>query len=343
MKYLPLLLGVLLLIVRYTTTRPIYHEGDRVRVSSEVTSLTKIAGLRIKFPPGSEINYGDYVVVEGKVKNGELSNPIIKETKASNNILINIRQKLINSFKNSLPILDGELVGGIVIGAKSDLDKDFYNKLINTGTSHVVVASGMNVTMTAGFIMALLLNFMARRKAIFITLIAILIYCYIAGFEAPIVRAAIMSFFAFSAQLLGRVVSTIRILFITAFIMLFITPDWLTDISFILSFSTTLSMILFEAKINRLIHFVPSILKDSLSTSLSAQILAAPIIFFTFGRINLFSPLINAMVLWTVSPIMIIGGVGAIISLIIPSVGEMIILLAYPLTRWFITVVSLLG
>lgn len=343
MKYLPLLIAVFLLIVRYTTTRPIYHEGDRVRISSEVTSLTKLAGLRIKFPPASDIRYGDYIVVEGKIKNGELSYPIIKEIKASNNILIKVREQIISSFKNSLPTLDGELVAGIVIGAKSDLDKNFYNKLINTGTSHVVVASGMNVTMTAGFIMAVLLNFIERRKAIVITLFAILIYCYIAGFEAPIARAGIMSFFAFSAQLMGRIVNTIRILFVTAFIMLFLNPDWITDIGFILSFSTTLSMILFNAKVARLIRFVPGIIKDSLSTSLSAQILAAPVIFLTFGRINPISPLINALVLWTVSPIMILGGIGAIISLLIPSIGQVVILLVYPLTTWFISVVNLFG
>ncbi len=125
--------------------------------------------------------------------------------------------------------------------------------------------------------------------------------------------------------------------------MIFIRPDWLGDIGFILSFATTLSMILFESKINRLIHFVPDVFRESLSTSLSAQLIASPIIFFSFGRVNLFSPLINALVLWTVAPIMVIGGIGGLIGILSEQLGSFVLLLVYPLTHWFVFVINLFG
>ncbi|HEX6977358.1 MAG TPA: ComEC/Rec2 family competence protein [Patescibacteria group bacterium] len=343
MKYVIYFLLILLLLVHFFTTRPAYHEGDKVRITSQVTSLTKLADLRIKFPAFPEVHYGDFVVVEGLVANGELKDVVLKDLKVSNNIFLTLRSRILDFYNKSLPPLDSQLTAGIVIGAKSNLDSSFYSKLKNTGTSHVVVASGMNVTLTAGFIMAITLKFIKRRRAILITLLAILIYCYIAGFEAPIVRAAIMSFLAFTAQIVGRVANTLRILFLTAFVMIFIVPSWLTDIGFILSFSTTLSMILFEKKINRLIHSVPNIIRESLSTSISAQIMAAPIIFFTFGRFNPFSPIINAFVLWTVTPIMVIGGIASIVGIIFQPLGKAILLLIYPLTQWFIFVINLFG
>lgn len=343
MKYTFYFLLIFLLIIRFITTRPIYHEGDKIRITSQVISLTKIAGLKVKFPVFPEVHYGDYVVIEGRIIEGELKDPVLKDLKVSNNIFINLRKKIVDFYNNSLPTPYSSLVAGIVIGAKSDLPKDFYNKLISTGTSHVVVASGMNVTMTTGFIMAILLTFISRRKAILATLVAILIYCAIAGFEAPILRAAIMSFLAFSAQLVGRVANTLRILFLTAFIMLFIQPNWIIDIGFILSFATTFSMILFEKKINRLIHFVPNIIRESLSTSISAQITAAPIIFITFGRFNLLSPIINALVLWVIAPVMVIGGIAGMVGIVFEQLGRIILLLAYPLVYWFVFIINLFG
>ncbi len=340
MKYLLWLSLLSLIFLRYIATRPIYKEGDKIRISTQVASTTKIAGLRVKFPSYPEVHYGDYIVVEGKVEKGELKNIKIKDLKVSNNIFISLRKKILDLYNTSLPATDAALTAGIVIGAKSDLPKDFYNKLIATGTSHIVVASGMNVTLVAGFVLSVLLKTTKRRKALIITLVAILIYCAIAGFEAPIVRAAIMASLAFLAQILGRVANTVRILFLTALFMLAVNPSWFTDIGFILSFATTLSLILFEKKVNRMIHFVPNILRENLSTSISAQIFASPIIFLTFGTFNPISPIINALVLWTVTPVMIIGGIGALIGLIFEPLGRLVILLVYPLTQYFIFIIN---
>jgi hypothetical protein len=86
---------------------------------------------------------------------------------------------------------------------------------------------------------------------------------------------------------------------------------------------------------------VPGIFREGFSTSLAAQIGVAPILFVTFGQFNLLSPIINALVLWTIPPITIIGGIGGIIGLMIPFFGKLILLLSYPLTSWFIWIVEL--
>jgi len=98
---------------------------------------------------------------------------------------------------------------------------------------------------------------------------------------------------------------------------------------------------LFERKIAHLVRFVPGIFREGFSTSLAAQIGVAPILFVTFGQFNLLSPIINALVLWTIPPITIIGGIGGIIGLMMPFFGKLILLLSYPLTSWFIWIVEL--
>ena len=71
----------------------------------------------------------------------------------------------------------------------------------------------------------------------------------------------------------------------------------------------------FREKNKKGLYGVPEILKEGLSTSLAAQIGVAPILFVTFGQFNILSPLINALVLWTVPYIMILGSVGGVVGL----------------------------
>jgi hypothetical protein len=67
---------------------------------------------------------------------------------------------------------------------------------------------------------------------------------------------------------------------------------------------------LFEKRLRKALKFTPEVLKEGLSTSFAAQIGVAPILFVTFGQFNILFPLINALVLWTIPYIMILGSVG---------------------------------
>ena len=127
----------------------------------------------------------------------------------------------------------------------------------------------------------------------------------------------------------------------SAFIMLMLNPGYLGNLGFILSFTATASLMLFESKVRSLIYFVPRIFREGLSTSLAAQIGVAPILFYNFGELNLLSPLINALVLWTIPYITIIGAIGGVMGLAVPLIGRLILFAIYPLTEYFVFVVSI--
>jgi competence protein ComEC len=233
------------------------------------------------------------------------------------------------------------LIAGVVLGSKGTLSSEFYNQTKIAGVAHVIVASGTNVTFVVSFLMGVLTLFLPRRKAILFVILGIILYLFLSGFDAPLVRAAIMSSFIFLGQETGRLVSTWRIFFLTAGIMLLYNPDWALDIGFVLSFVSTGSLMLFEKRIRVWLARVPVILKEGLSTSLAAQIGVAPILFVTFGQFNIWSPIINALVLWTIPYIMILGSAGGVVGLIWPFLGKMVLWLSYPLLWWFSTVVSI--
>lgn len=352
MKYLIFPLLILLIAARVFMERPVFKNGDFVRITASVLSdpvrypssqFLKVAGLKMHLPLFPGVSYGDRIVVEGVVKDGKLEKPELIKIGSGKTILSGVRNSIISFYQSSLPEPEAGLLAGIVIGAKGALSLDFYDKTKFVGVAHVVVASGTNVTFVASFLMGVFTLFWPRRKAIGFVIVGIVLYLFISGFDAPLIRAALMSSVLFLSQETGRLASSWRVLLLTAGMMLVYNPWWIFDIGFILSFVSTASLMAFEARIRRFLKIVPEILKEGLSTSLAAQIGVAPILFVTFGQFNIWSPVVNALVLWTVPYLMVLGSVGGVLGSALPGVGRTVLYLAYPMLWWFVKVVSVFG
>lgn len=352
MKYLFWGVLVSLVFIRYFSTKPHYIDGQKLRIEGVVRQepsrfsyhqKISLAGIDVYLPKYPQIYYGDRVVVEGVVKKGQLENAVLVLKEEERGVFSGFRKRVVGFFQKTLPEPHAALVAGISLGAKGSLPKDFWDNLTKTGTAHVVVASGMNVSLVASFLIGILVIFLQRKKALILALAGIWIYTFISGFEAPIVRAAIMGSIAFSAQELGRVYSAWRALVVTGLILLIIVPGWLTDLGFVLSFVATASILVFQRRIDKFFSFVPRVVRGDFSTTLAAQVGVSPILFVTFGQFNLLSPVINVLVLWTIPVITVLGIVGGIVGLILPVLGRGILFLSFPLTSWFIAVVGLFG
>jgi ComEC/Rec2-related protein len=341
---------ILLVILRYFSVRPVHKNGDKLRITTTVYSdpirydtsqYLKLVGLKVYLPKFPEIFYGDKIVVEGVVEEGKLVDPVLVKVSESDNFFIDLRHNLISFYQSAFPEPYPGLIAGITLGSKGSLSNDFWEKVRKTGVAHVVVASGMNVTFVASFLMGVMTLFFSRRKAIAFVILGIVLYLFISGFEAPLIRAAVMGVIAFSAQEFGRLVSAWRALIMSGLGMLLYNPLWIVDLGFILSFVATASLLVFESGIRKRLEFVPNFLREGLSTSLAAQIGVTPILFVTFGQFNILSPVVNALVLWTVPYVMIIGAIGGILGLLIPVLGKTVLYLSYPFVWWFSSVVTL--
>lgn len=341
---------LVLVLVRVVTTRPNLPEGKTVKITGTINQepvvysyyqKVNLSGVKIFLKKYPEVSYGDKVSVIGEVTDGEIGNANLISLDQKVLPFSSVRQQIISFFQKYLPEPHASLVAGTVLGSKRSIPDSFWQEIKKVGVAHVVVASGMNVTLVSGFLLSLLLLFVSRRKAVILAAVSIWIYVLLSGFDAPLVRAAVMGSIVFLGQFLGRVASTIRVLVITSLIMLIIVPGWINDLGFILSFMATFSLILFQPKVERYVSFLPGFLKEGLSTSLAAQIGVVPILFVTFGNFSLVSPLVNALVLWTVGPIMVIGILAGGIGLLFPAIAKFVLYLTYPLTAWFIGIVRL--
>ena len=348
-QFISILIIIILIILRYFLLLPIYKQGDSVRITTRIYSdpiryetaqYIKLENLKTYLPLFPEINYGDEVVVVGVVDGDKLKNPKLLSVNQNKNLTAKFRNNLISFYQSVLPEPYAGLIGGILLGNKGGLTSNFWQMVKSTGVAHVVVASGTNVTFIANYIFAIAIFFIPRRKAIWFVMLSILLYLFISGFEAPLVRAAIMVSTVYLAQLIGREINSWKVLLATVLVMLLVKPTWIGDIGFILSFVSTASLILFESRIRKKITFLPPFLKEGLSTSLAAQIGVTPILFVTFGQFNIWSPIVNMLVLWTIAPIMVIGAIGGLVGLVIPIFGKFIVWLSFPLLWWFVKMVE---
>ncbi len=314
--------------------------GERVYVTTDVSS---------------SFNYGDNLNISGTLNKQLLTDGrsiwtmIFPEIRIESNrlIVLNVfRQKIISLFHTTLPQPYSSLLLGIVFGIKEDMDKNFLDQLRSVGVLHVIAASGMNVVMVGGFLSSIFSLFFKRQKALIFSIFGIFLYALISGFEPSIVRASIMGSLVFMSQILGRQSSASYGLFLTGFFMLFVSPTLFTDVGFQLSFAATCGLLylrpIFE-KENFKNIIERSIIGEDVVTTVAAQAATLPILLVNFGSYSIWSILVNALILWTIPPLMILGGLGAILGFVSGSLGVIFIYLCFPLLLYFEKIVSIFG
>lgn len=328
------------------------------RGQSASLTLPNSQRVFIIFPLNPTLNYGDRVRVKGLVRyfqtdKGDflafMNYPQFEviEIGTENNLILKVRDNIINFVNSSLPPASASLVLGMTFGIKQEMPESFYQNLQKTGLMHVVAASGMNVTMVGGFFSGFFSLFLRRQTALLISVFGILFYAVMAGLEPSIVRAAIMGIIVLSAQIMGRQSISFLALFFAGFVMLMRSPSILFDIGFQLSFLATAGLIFvrplffLSRKLTGIIE--RSVIGEDVITTLSAQIATLPILLINFGSYSLWSVPANAILLWTVPPIMIIGGLASVFGLIFDPIGRLLIYLVLPFLLYFESIVNFLG
>lgn len=293
---------------------------------------------------GQDFSYGQTLHVIGTLKEKSLKNKQVvmvvqnPEIKAENSGILpifgTIRAKIINFCENNFSQPYSGLLVGIIFGIKSDLTNQITTSFRITGLSHIVAASGMNVTLVAGFLFGLLGSFLSRKWATGTSILGIFVYTAISGFDASIVRAALMGSLAFTASFFGRQYSGLYILCLVGSTMILWDPLLLTDVGFQLSVLATGGILLFKP------HLSGSFISDDLGTTLAAQIATLPVLLTIFGQYSLLSVIANALVLWTIPLITIVGAIGILIGLVLEPIGRLIIWLIIPLLWYLVGVVN---
>ena len=343
---------ILLLVFRFVSFRsdkPKFKDNQEITLTVVLTSQPQVyqksqrfevQGIKIIASAFPQYFYGDKLKIIGTLKNRALIFPQIEILERGRGSFVltkvfSLRKRLISLFESFLPEPAASLFLGIFLGVKRTLAIDFYLALRKTGVLHVVVASGMNVTMVASFALTFLNLIFKRRGALVLTVLAILFYSALSGFDAPIVRAAIMGIVVILGEFFGRLNFRVLSLFLAGYLMIFLEPNLIFDLGFQLSFASTAGLIFIKPLLPIKEEGSFGLLKGDLATTISAQIAALPILLANFGQYQVLSLIVNTLVLWTTPILMAFGGVVAVAGLLFPLLGQIFAFLALPFLFYF--------
>ncbi|MDO8610415.1 MAG: ComEC/Rec2 family competence protein [bacterium] len=250
---------------------------------------------------------------------------------------------IINSY---LPEPHASLLNGIIFGINLKTSPAFYDNVKIVGLLHIVVLSGINITILAAIITKITSNF-SKRISILITILTIILFILFVGPQAPVVRAGIMGILTLVAILFGRKNTVIYSLLLSFIFIACFFPKWLTGISLYLSYGATLGIVLFSSNVHKasknIIDSVFYSITSDFKTSLAAQVFTTPIIFIAFKQLSIISPISNILVSFAITPLMIFGFLTAILGKIHYVLGIIPAYICYGLLSYIIWVINTLA
>ncbi|MDH7475894.1 MAG: ComEC/Rec2 family competence protein [Microgenomates group bacterium] len=244
-----------------------------------------------------------------------------------------------------LPEPHSSLLNGIIFGLPLRGNKIFYEQVKMVGLLHLVVLSGINITMLTAIVSSFL-GFLSKPLSSLITILIIILFIFFVGPQAPIIRAAVMGILTLVAIIYGKNYLVFLSLLFSVFVTAIFWPAWLKTVSFQLSYGATLGILLFGTRNDKTAKsFLEKIfnqIKKELRLTLSAQVFTAPIIFVYFKQISIIAPLSNLLVSGLVPPLMIFGFLAAFLGKINFYLGLIPAYLAYGLLSYMIWVIEIL-
>ena len=268
------------------------------------------------FIPGNSENYGSFEW--GKYlarKHIFTQGNVVKIEKVENSkglwfYLAQIRTSILNVFRENLPSSSAAILSGITLGEKGDIPDTLYTAFQDSGAMHLLVASGGNVgfvTLIVYFLCSLF--FGGRKRTAFIALTAALLYTLIAGADAPLLRAYLMTVAGILGFILGRKSGIMQGLLLAAFFILIVNPQSLFEAGFQMSFLATCAIILFTSnfKLSYKIHPLARWCLELFFISLCAQLALLPVFTNYFYKIS-FSAVLSNLFLVPLSAVLMAGG-----------------------------------
>lgn len=317
---------------------PEYKYGEMLEVRGEILEPKPYGDFDIKKYLAKDKIYSEMIFPE-----------IIGGSDATRNFahrsftsLFSIKEKFENNLQMILPQPHALLAEGMLLGREGVIDQNLLDAFKKTGTIHILVLSGYNITVVAIFLLAFL-GFLPQAFAWLGAIMGIILFTLMSGAAAAAVRAAIMAIIGLVAMRMGRLKTPASLLLWAAFIMVLWNPMLLRfDRGFQLSFMATLGLILLSSKFEKVLRFLPKFLgvRESASASLAAQLFVLPLLISWGNSISVFSPLVNVLVVGVVPAIMFFSFLGGIAAFISYNLGAAIATVSYVLISYQIYIVE---
>jgi competence protein ComEC len=218
---------------------------------------------------------------------------------------IKLRDGFAALIRRFIPSPEVDLSLGYLLGQRRALPESMLSALKIVGLTHIIVASGYNLSILVRFARRFFLK-ISRFAALFFALILIIGFIAITGFTPSMSRAGLVSILSLIAWYWGRKFHPAKLLLLVAAATLLINPSYIIDLGWLLSFAAFAGIMLMSPLLTAYFYGdkKPNPIAALIIETTSAQILCLPLLLYTFGTFSLISILANTLILPTIPFVM---------------------------------------
>lgn len=212
---------------------------------------------------------------------------------------------------------------GYLLGQRRALPPELADALVIAGLTHVVVASGYNLTILVRFARRLF-DKVSKYLAAMVSGGMIVAFIMITGMSPSMSRAGLVAGLALAAWYYGRKFHPLILLPFAAAVTLLINPGYSRgDLGWQLSFAAFAGVMILAPLLQAYFYGSkkPNTVRQILGETISAQIVTLPILVLAFGQFSNVAVIANLLVLPLVPLAMLLTFVAGIGALIFPSIA----------------------
>ena len=224
------------------------------------------------------------------------------------------RQGLLQKILELFPADTVDFAKALLLGDRSGINYETNTAFKLSGISHIIAVSGLHVSILFGLLYTI--TFRRRWLTGLIGIPVMILFAAVIGFTPSVTRACVMQILMLLALMTDREYDPPTALAFAVLVMLAVNPMTAVSVSFQLSVGCMVGIFLFSGKIRAWLAdkrrlgsakgkgVLPKLKRwfaSSVSVSVSASVITAPLVAYYFGTVSLVSVLTNLLTLWVIS------------------------------------------
>ncbi len=327
---------------------PLQSTGFKIRVKKTYAADifaydTVTCRVKLYFPEGGGYSSESYMLAKGIVFAGYIedvytSRRAVKEEKTAGYYIVKLREYIAKSIDVLLNSRSAGITKALLLGDKNAVNAETKNQLSAIGASHLIVVSGLHMSVIAFFAMIVfgMIFRKSRKFALVLSVFAVAVFMAVTGFTQTVLRSGIVIIIALFGQIIGAKPYKFSSVGFAALLILFFNPLAAGDIGILLSFTSSIGLMIFtEPIINALnsriftvkcfekykpMRALIKIFTASVGTTAGATVLSVPILIVVFKRVSFIAVISNILLIPAVEALLVFM-VTALVLYSVPLIG----------------------
>lgn len=244
-----------------------------------------------------------------------------------------LRERLQTALRAVLPGEEGALLTALCLGIRHDLSAATTAAFRDSGLTHLLVVSGLHLTLVAVSVRRLLRRLgVGYRLSAILTMPVILAFMLLVGFTPSVCRAGVMCLVWLCGYLVSRRPDGLNSLGLSAMLLLLENPYTLLNAGFQLSFMATAGILLIAPRLMRKFpmperfstpvawaaHRIGYYVAGMLAACAGALLFTLPLSCYYFGGFSLLLPVANLLMVASAGWALLWGWLGMLLCLCPP-------------------------